>query len=432
MKCVNFFNDCPDNSVIILNNFHRNLGRDMAIIQTMANMVPHLKANLRTMIIAGPSIELPPELERLVTIIDHPLPGIESIRGEYERVAAEWNVEVNEEQLTRSVEVSTGLTMFEAENAISLSAVQKKAIDPDVIFNIKSQMIKRNGDLEIIDFRESLDDLYGMENLKEFATTVLPHPLSRGILILGVQGCGKSHASKGIGRKIGLRTVSMEFGDMFDSRVGASERKIKDGLRIIDAMQPLLLFIDEIGKDLAGASASGEHDTGVTKRVLKRFLIWMNDHTTRVPIIATANEIEHVPPEFLRAERWDAIFFVDIPTEEETYGILRGYLNQYDLSEDPEFVRNKLRIINYTGAEIKTLCRLASIFEGDLEKANTYVVPIYKMKKKEVDRLRDLAVRFAVPASGATIRTRSKPAVKKQGVRKVITKVITTPKEEVN
>jgi SpoVK/Ycf46/Vps4 family AAA+-type ATPase len=262
-------------------------------------------------------------------------------------------------------------------------------------------MIKKNGDLEISTFGETLEDLKGMENLKEFGLDVLSHPLSKGILLLGVSGTGKSHYAKAIGKSIGLPTVSLSFGNMFDSLIGSSERKIKQALRICDAMSPLLLFIDELEKDLAGAQSSGETDSGVTKRVMKTFLTWLSDHESRVPIIATANSIKYVPPEFLRSERWDAIFFVNIPTEEEADAILSHYLDVYKIGASVADVRSKINMRNWTGSEIKALCRLGHIMGGDIEKSSKYVVPIYNAKKAEIDELRAEALQYAIPASGA-------------------------------
>jgi SpoVK/Ycf46/Vps4 family AAA+-type ATPase len=237
---------------------------------------------------------------------------------------------------------------------------------------------------------------------------VLSHPLSLGILILGVSGCGKSHFAKAVGKDIGLPTVSLSFGNMFDSLVGSSERKIKNALRICDAMSPLLLFIDELEKDLAGAQSSGETDSGVTKRVMKTFLTWLSDHKSRVPIIATANSVKHVPPEFLRSERWDAIFFVNIPTEEESDAILTHYLTEYGIKATAEEVRSKINMRNWTGAEIKTLCRLGHIMGGDIEKSSRYVVPIYQAKKAEIDDLRTEALQYAIPASGVLDHSKRK------------------------
>lgn len=425
-----FQEECGEKAILLLYNFHRFLGTDTKTIQKLINMVPLLKISLRTIIMVTPGITLPPELERIVTVIDHPLPGIEDIRKEFEKISGEWKLKVDKKKLEHSIEVSTGLTLFEAENAISLSAVREKAIEPDVIFDIKSQLVKRHGDLEVGTFKESLSDLQGMEELKRFGLDVLGHPLARGVLILGVQGCGKSHLAKAMGKEIGLQTISLAFGNMFASLVGASERKIKNATHIIDAMAPCVLFIDELEKDLAGVQASGEHDSGVTKRVMKTFLVWMNDHESRVPIIATANGLRGVPPEFLRAERWDAIFFVDLPTAVEAQAILCHYIDYYnklnprlELALDA-FKEKGIDIENYTGAEIKTLCRLSSIFNGDIVRAYGNVVPIYKAKKAEIERLRDDAMKFAIPANG--IKTELRKEVKGKGVRKVITAPQTT------
>jgi AAA+ superfamily predicted ATPase len=393
--------ECGERNVLLIHNFHRQIGEDLGIIQHLQNIVPILKTSLRTIIFVSPDMDVPVELERIVTEIDFPLPTAEEIKEEFIKMADEYKQDINEADLDEAVEVAKGLTMFEAENAVSLSIIRSMGIDKETIFEVKSQMIKKNGDLEISSFDETLDSLKGYQNLKEFGLEVLSHPLSRGILLLGVSGCGKSHYAKAIGKAIGMPTVSLSFGNMFDSLVGSSERKIKQALQICDAMSPLLLFIDELEKDLAGAQSSGETDSGVTKRVMKTFLTWLSDHKSRVPIIATANSVKYVPPEFLRAERWDAIFFVNVPTEEESEAILQHYLTVYDIKASVEEVRAKINMRNWTGAEIETLCRLGHIMGGDIEKSSKYVVPIYSAKKAEIDELRAEALQYAIPASGA-------------------------------
>jgi len=412
--------ECGGKSILLIHNFHRHIDQDMGILQVLQNIIPVLKTSLRTIIFVSPDMDIPVELERIVTEIDHPLPTGEEIKAEYMKMVDEYGMDLDEEKLDEAVEVAKGLTMFEAENAIALSIVRKRAIDKDTIFEIKSSMIKKNGDLEISSFDETLDSLKGYQNLKDFGLDVLSHPLSTGILLLGVSGCGKSHYAKAIGKAIGLPTVSLSFGNMFDSLVGSSERKIKNALRICDAMSPLLLFIDELEKDLAGAQSSGETDSGVTKRVMKTFLTWLSDHNSRVPIIATANSVKHVPPEFLRSERWDAIFFVNIPTPEEADAILSHYLKQYEINATPEEVRSKIIMTNWTGAEIKTLCRLGHIMGGDVEKASKYVVSIYSAKHQEIDALRSEALNYAIPASGALDHAKKRVEEPKSSTRQLM------------
>jgi len=292
--------DLGPRHILLIHNFHRMIGEDMSIIQSIINILPILKTSLRTIVFISPDMDLPIELERRATVIDHALPTSDEIKSEYTKMLKSYKMKMTDEEINSSVEVAKGLTMYEAEDAIALSIIRKHGVDPDIIYEIKSNMIRKNWDLEISSFNETLDDLKGLNNLKEFGREVLPHPMSKGILLLGVPGTGKSHFAKGLGKEIGLPTVSMSFGNMFDSLIGSSEGKIKRALNILDAMSPLLLFVDELEKDLAGARSSGETDSGVTLRVMKYFLTWMSDHDSRVPLIATANSIEGVPAEFLR------------------------------------------------------------------------------------------------------------------------------------
>jgi len=394
----------PDFSVIVLHNFGHFL-KGINIIQSLQNALPMLKSSMKTLIFSGADVQLPIEIERNTMLLDHPLPTSDQLRVLVDKYANKYSSIVPEDSLTDErlsavTEAGLGQTLFELENGIALSIVKNRELSHTEVWNMKTQIVKKNGCLELGDYNKSLDDLKGLENIKDFGQLVMPNPLARGMLLLGVAGAGKSHFAQALGNALGLQTISLDFGRLFGSYVGESEQKTRNALKVVEAMAPCLLYIDEIEKGLSGVQSSGKTDSGVTARVLGTFLTWMNDHTCQTPIIATCNDISKLPTEFLRSERWDSIFFVDLPTKEEGLEILTHYLKVYSLSDtNASTIFNEYKLEKWTGAEIKTLCRLAHIMGNDLDKARNYVVPVSVARKQMINELRTSASKVAVPAS---------------------------------
>lgn len=242
----------------------------------------------------------------------------------------------------------------------------------------------------------------------------------KGVLLLGVPGAGKSHFAKTLGKETGRVTINMDFGNLMGGIVGETEQKTRDALAVIDAMEPCILFIDEIEKGLAGTSGHNG-DSGTSKRQGGMFLKWLNDHDSDVYVVATSNSINDLPPEFLRAERWDAIFFVDLPHEEERVAILNIYRKFYSISDEDTQIPD---IEGWTGAEIRSMCRLASSMEISLMEASQYICPIIKTMGEKIDALRNFATNRAIPAS---LKQNTSKLKKKTTARRTISTV-----EEIN
>ena len=214
------------------------------------------------------------------------------------------------------LDAAQGLTWEEAENAMALALVRQKCFDPKTITELKAQMVKKSAALEFSQFKETFETLGGLENLKDWTLGRFekrrPGLPFRGILLLGIPGTGKSHFAKALGNQVGWPCLSLNLGKVFGSLVGESEAKMREALKVVDAMAPCILFLDEIEKGLAGVGGSST-DGGTTQRVGGTFLTWLNDHTSEVFVIATCNDYRKLPPEYTRMGRWDAIFFVDNP-----------------------------------------------------------------------------------------------------------------------
>jgi SpoVK/Ycf46/Vps4 family AAA+-type ATPase len=264
-------------------------------------------------------------------------------------------------------------------------------------------MLKKSGLLSMHRGGESFTDLGGLEALKAFCKRALaPRKRTaqpRGILLLGVPGTGKSAFAKALGNEMGRPTLLMDVGSLLGSLVGQSEGNIRQALRMADAMSPCVLFVDELEKALAGAS--GATDSGVSARLFGSLLIWLSDHQSDVFFIGTCNDISRLPPEFSRAERFDAIFFIDTPATSEKAAIWPLYLYMYGIPAESKRPEDR----DWTGAEIRACCRLASLLDLPLTEAAKHVVPVAVTVKEQVEKLRAWASGRCLDASRGGIYT---------------------------
>ena len=205
--------------------------------------------------------------------------------------------------------------------------------------------------------------------------------------MLGVPGTGKSAFAKALGKETGRPILMLDIGALMGSLVGQTEQNVRRALQIADAMEPCILFIDEIEKALSGASGTGQSDSGVSARMLGTLLSYMNDHTTNVYLIATCNDISRMPPELTRAERFDGIMFLDLPGRAQKNQIWDQYISLFELDAKQKRPVDS----NLTGAEIRSVCRLSSLLDMPLVQAAQNVVPIAVTAHESVDRLRQWA-----------------------------------------
>ena len=197
---------------------------------------------------------------------------------------------------------------------------------------------------------------------------------------------GKSALCKALGNETGRPTLIMDVGALLGSLVGQSEANIRQALRIADAMAPAVLYLDEIDKGLSGVASSGQTDSGVSARLFGTFLSWLSDHESDGFVVASANDIGKLPPEFARAERFDAVYFLDLPSTAEKARTWNIYLKTYQLATQP-----LPRTDDWTGAEIKSCCRLAALLDVPLVEAAKQVVPVAVTAAESVERLRNWA-----------------------------------------
>lgn len=387
------FHSMNDRAVLFMMNFHNYLAP--IISQYISNKEADWKSRGKTIIVLSPIVSLPIEMEKLWTVLNFKLPDRKKIEETIAYIADSASKPCpTGEALGALVETGTGLTSSELENALSLSLVRKKEFDAKIIAEIKGQMIKRQGILELCKYDETFENLGGMDVIKDFTLRTARHELARGVLVIGHPGCGKTHCGKALGGALGLPVVALDLARAYGPHVGESEASMRGVLEMADAMAPCIMIVDEIEKGLAGAGGSGNLDSGTSRRTTGTFLKWLQDHTSKVYLFATCNDLDSLPPEYQRAERWDAIFFVDIPTEEERMAILKiwGTYFKIDISAPPPMT-------DYSGAEIRTLCRIAKMLNISLLQASKYVVPLARSSAEKIEYLRKWAKDRAIPAT---------------------------------
>jgi SpoVK/Ycf46/Vps4 family AAA+-type ATPase len=375
-------------------------------------------------------MRIAPELSKDVTVIDFGLPGPDDFNKLLDRIIEDVKnnpkvkIELGPEGRERLISAARGLTLKEAENVFAKTLVSDGRLSDDdvnIVFSEKQQVIKKSGLLEYYESQEKFSDVAGLENLKAWlrkraiAFTDRAHkfglPPPRGALLLGVQGCGKSLCAKAVSGLWNVPLLRFDVGRMFSSLVGSSEENIRRAIQVAESVAPVILWVDEIDKALAGAASSAGSDGGTAARVFGTLLTWLSEKTSPVFVIATANDISRLPPELLRKGRLDEIFFVDLPTAVERREIFRIHLEKRG-RKVAAFDLEELAAVSegFNGAEIEEAV-IAGLFDAFssgtdlstpiLKAAIAETVPLSKTMSEELNRLRTWAVGRSRPASGA-------------------------------
>jgi len=395
-------------AVMVLRNFHRFL-QGVDVVQAVERQLARGKAEGVVLVVMAPVVQLPIELERAFLVLDHDLPSAGELRtiaeGLDNRIGA-----ASGESIDRLVEAASGLTRTEAENAFALSLVRKDRFEPEVVWEIKAQTLAKGGAVQLHRGSESFKDLGGLYGLKHFCERLLAKREGRqekpkGVLMLGVPGTGKSAFSKALGNETRRPTLSLDVGALMGSLVGQTEQNVRRALKTIDAMAPCICFVDEIEKGLAGAHGS-QGDSGVAARLFGTLLTWLSDHESDVFFIATSNDVSRLPAEFARAERFDALFFLDLPGRQQKDDVWAMYAHAFgvDATKRPDDDR-------WTPAEIKACCRLAAHLGVSVKDAAKHVVPVASTGAEQVSKLRQWASDRCLDAeTGEVFRVQPTPS----------------------
>lgn len=380
-----------DTTLIVLENFHRFLASP-EVVQALTQEILAGKQSRTIFVILAPIVQIPIELDKLFVVVEHELPNRDQLAEIARGLATEESEMPPLAELDLVLDAATGLTRLEAENAFSLSLVRHGRVTSEAIWELKSGLLKKSGLLELHRGTDDFRSLGGLTALKSFCQRALsplsrsyPAIRSRGVLLLSPPGCGKSQFCKCLGTEVGRPVLILDVGSLMGSLVGQSEERTRQALKIIDAMAPCVCMIDEVEKAFAGVNGSG--DSGVATRMFGRFLSWLNDHTSDVFVICTANDITCLPPEFGRSERFDGIFFLDLPSRDEKDAIWTIYRDQFGIDHDQARPDDS----QWTGAEVKACCRLSVLLGISLVEAAQNVVPVAVTAAESLDRLRKWA-----------------------------------------
>ncbi len=352
-------------SVFLLRDFHQCWHNQPRVIRKLRNLAQELKYSRKTIIVTSPLGELPEELKDDAVIIEVPPPSYEELSAILDHLGRTPGVRINLDDQTRAriINLTLGLTANQAQRVFSKAIVTDGALDPEDIEAIareKRDIIRDSGALEYFLTSETINDVGGLEvlkdwlNLREVAfqedARAYGLPAPKGIALIGIPGTGKSLTAKMIANLWQLPLIRLDVGALFGGLVGESEANTRRALQLAEAVAPCVLWIDEIEKALS----VGEGDGGTGQRVLAKLLTWMQDKRQPVFIVATANQIERLPPELLRRGRFDEIFFLDLPNATERKAIFEVHIAKrgreasgYDLD------RLARASEGYVGAEIE-------------------------------------------------------------------------------
>ena len=416
--------EAPDYSVFLLKDFHPYM-RDHRTIRLLRDLAAKMRAKAQAIVILAPTLQLPADIEKEVSVIEFPLPDAQEIEVTLNRVVAAVgegkgvDTSLAPEDRERLVKSAQGLTMDEIESVFARSLVEKKRFDVDAVLKEKQQIIRKSGLLEYYAPDSRIKDVGGMELLKEWLDKRTKSfsdkakefgiPAPKGMLLLGVQGCGKSLLAKAVATHWNLPLLKLDVGRIFGSLVGQSEENIRKAIAVAESVAPCVLWADEIEKGFAGVGGSGASDSGTTARVFATFLTWMSEKTAPVFMIATANDVTALPPEMLRKGRFDEIFFVDLPDKEERREIFAIHLGKRNRPvEKFDLEELAMKTHGFSGAEIEQVVvgALYIAFDKDreLEQADLLeeaknVVPLSVMMSEDIAELREWAALRTRPAS---------------------------------
>ncbi len=431
-----------DNAVFVFCDLHAYFGSeqrpgDPVIVRKVRETVLELRHGdaARALIITAPVRSIPPELDKLTHLLEFPLPDTTELRSMLDTMiennasgSGRIRITADATTLENLVQAARGLTMSEAENAFAMAMVndgELTATDITVVLEEKRQVVSKSGLLDFVGGSLDLDAVGGLNNLKRWLSRRkgswlgeaeefgLPSP--KGVLITGVPGCGKSLTAKAMAASWNLPLLRLDIGRIFSGLVGSSEQNLRTALATAEAVAPCILWVDEIEKGFSNTTGSG--DSGTSARVFGYFLTWMQEKKHPVFVVATANNIDSLPPEFMRKGRFDEIFFVDLPTAVERGAIWSIQLasiatdaNGLAAIETAEVDRLVDVSENYSGAEIEqavvgalyeAFAERRSVTLEDLERAVTNMIPLAVTQSEEVQAIRAWAEVRAVRATGS-------------------------------
>lgn len=422
-----------DFCILVLHDFYKFLAPnsepgqvEILTIRALRNLVEICNTQRKCVILTGAKYFVPTEFEKLVCLLDWPLPEENTIHEIVSHALIEtskktqfksFKVKYTESELNQIIQSFRGLTLREIEMILTYFILTEPELDHQKIASKKKDIIKKSGILEWVDLELNLSEVGGLPNLKDwllkrkdaFSDSAkkygLPEP--KGLLITGIQGGGKSRVAKAIASYWGIPLLRLDVGRIFSSLVGSSEENLRFIIKLAESIAPCVLWADELEKGFSGSTISS--DSGTSSRVFGTFLTWLQEKKSPVIVVATANDISNLPPELVRKGRFDEIFFVDLPDKDERKEIWTIHINQRNLTQDFDLELLIKESEGFTGAEIEASI-VAAMYEGfsdnkrqintvDILKELKQSIPISITMKERIDSLRTWAAQRARNAS---------------------------------
>jgi len=399
-------------AIFILRDFHRFLD-DVAVARKLKNLARLLKSQPKNLVILSPRLAVFEELSEVLTVLEFQLPAAAEIKTEVERLLAATGNSLENRVLDQIVLSCQGLSLEKIRRVLARAIATHGELRPedvDLVLEEKRQTIRQTQILEFYPATENISDVGGLDNLKEWLLRRggafserarqygLPHP--RGLLLVGIQGTGKSLMAKAIAHHWHLPLLRLDVGRLFAGLVGESESRTRQMIQLAEALAPCVLWIDEIDKAFSGLDGKG--DAGTSNRVFGTFITWMAEKTSPVFVVATANNIQTLPAEMLRKGRFDEIFFVGLPTQEERRAIFAVHLSRlrpHNL-ESYDLERLAYETPDFSGAEIEQALIEAmhlgfsqnrDFTTDDILEAASLIVPLARTAQEQIQFLQDWA-----------------------------------------
>lgn len=425
---------------IVLKDIHRQLDAPeiVSLLKYIAERNLYNENYNATIFIVSSKLCIPEELEDLITVFDMPLPMVSEIKNIMKEFTRDMDIVVSEDVLNEIALSFKGLNEFQIKQILNLAYQDGGCLDFDdkyLILRQKEQLIKKAGLLEMIPVHESIEDIGGLENLKEWLykkeqifnqldkAIKFGVDIPKGIMIVGMPGCGKSLAAKATAKLFEIPLVRLDVGRLLGKYIGESEENMRKALKLSEAISPCVLWIDEIEKAFSGVGESGG-GSDVTTRLFGQFLTWMQEKENTVFIVATANNISKIPPEFLRKGRFDELFYVDFPNDEERRKIIEIHLKKrHKWNKEIDIISLVKLTDGYNGADLEAIVKDAiescfidgreQLTTKDLKKAQQNIKSISSTLEKRIKEIKEAVKDMDLkPASNLENKIAVKPTPK--------------------
>lgn len=389
-----FIENLPEDSIIFMLDYHKYFEASIAVIRQAINIKDHLKATGKMVVFLSATMSIPPELQNDVTVLDFKLPTSATHRHTLDVLCQDIGVDMPGDA-DIIVEACAGLTQEEAENALAKALVDKGQFDYKTVLSHKAAKLKASGYLTYGNFEETFDDLYGLEYMKEWAKTTIHSKEAKGILIYGVPGTGKSHFAKALANETKRPCLIADFGALRGGIVGETEHNTRMMLKTVEAFSNPIVFADEFEKAIEGIGSSMT-DGGTGARIMQSWMTYMEDKPPGSYWVCTCNSLDTILSWSggALAARFDCIFFVDMPTQEECKGIARIWSEKkgVKIPEDYDFD-------GFVGRDIKKLATNMAMLQCDVDKARQYMIPIKESAGDRIAEIRKKARSVCIWAS---------------------------------